>query len=199
MITVKSNLDQMSSTLNEMVWRYIPEISAITLTKVAKHAQFSLQGEAKGAFKNTTPWYNQASPIGFKVTPAKPGSLSATVYSNAYFLPRQIKGDLRVARKGDLAIPSYGARAADYKQRWSGAPRKSRGLFRAGQELYKRPDKEKELWYVLRPAARGTRLFHFFEVIKKVVKRSYHMHEAEAAYQVLSRKKNLTVTKSASV
>jgi len=95
-----------------------------------------------------------------------------------------------------LAIPSYGAKAAGHKARWAGGARKNKGLFRIGQELYKRPKGGRpELWYVLRPAARGTRLFHMVEVARKVITRSYGRHEAEATYSVLSRKKGFEVRK----
>jgi len=53
----------------------MPEIIAISLTKTSKQIQFAMQGHAKGQFKNTTPWYNQGSPIGFRITHAKPTSL----------------------------------------------------------------------------------------------------------------------------
>lgn len=83
--------------------------TAVGLTKTAKMAQSATQESLDSNFTIRNKW-SRVGPYAIKITPARPATLQATVYTNANWLKPHEDGTDKHAQGGSIAVPTENVR-----------------------------------------------------------------------------------------
>jgi len=138
-----------SEHLSDLVAKRIPDAAARALTRTAFDARDAVREGLPERFNLRRPWVSR----GVGVTPAKPRTLRAEVWSRDRFMALQEAGGTKT---GKLAIPtSPMAKVAQTrvipKSQWPGPMLAKKGVFyRAGSVFERRGQRRILAWYLLR-------------------------------------------------
>lgn len=139
--SVKSNVKGFTKYLNRVQRKQVPFATARALTWTVKEAQNKLIKAMPSTFNVTKKWWLAKQPTGIRIKPASKVNLIATVYTNAYFLPLQEDGGIKIPLKGRGILiptertPKYGRKAGGSRKVMAGKKIVRRGGTSGGSPI----------------------------------------------------------------
>lgn len=174
MLTLDLSADLAKATehLSDLAARRIPDAAAKALTRTAFEARDAVRDGLPERFTMRRPWISR----GIGVTPAKPRTLMAEVWSRDRFMALQESGGTKT---GKLAIPvgpmAEKARAQVIpKSQWPGKLLAKKNVFyRAGAVFERRDEKRIMALYLLRRRQKVEPRFGMAETVRSVALREF--------------------------
>jgi hypothetical protein len=194
-------MKEFMSRMTDIEKEQLPYASALALTRTAEDVRDAIIKELPDHFKIRSTWYLPQMKYGIRSTKATKAGQQSTVYTNAYWLPLQETGGIKLPPNKMLALPTEQVKAN--KNDIITASNRPRALMKSGKAWVGR-DRANELVifqrvgkgtkrgkkdaitvpYVLKPRARIPKRWNFYErgaeVARQVFIGNWHNAMAEA-------------------
>ena len=185
-LDVTADVAQASEHLSDLAEKHIPNAAAKALTRTAFDARDAVRDSLPERFNLRRPWVKW----GVGVTPAKPRTLMAEVWSRDRFMALQEAGGTKT---GTSAIPlgpmAQKARTQVIpKSQWPGQVMAKKNVFyRAGSVFERRGEKRILALYLLRRQQKVEPRFGMADTVRSVALREYQRQMERALRAELTR------------
>lgn len=185
-LDVTADVAKATEYLSDVAAKRIPDAAAKALTRTAFDARDAVRDGLPERFNLRRPWISR----GIGVTPAKPRTLMAEVWSRDRFMALQETGGTKT---GKLAIPvGPMAQTAQTrvipKSQWPGQVMAKKNVFyRAGAVFERRDEKRILALYLLRRQQKVEPRFGMADTVRSVALREYQRQMERALREELTR------------
>lgn len=185
-LDVTADVAKATEHLSDLAEKHVPNAAAKALTRTAFDARDAVRDGLPERFNLRRPWISR----GIGVTPAKPRTLMAEVWSRDRFMVAQESGGTKT---GKLAIP-VGPMAQTAQSRvipksqWPGQVMAKKNVFyRAGSVFERRDEKRILTLYLLRQQQKVEPRFGIAETVRSVALKEYYRQMERALREELTR------------
>jgi len=185
-LDVTADIAKATEHLSDLVRQHVPNAAAKALTRTAIDARDAVRDGLPERFNLRRPWISR----GIGVTPAKPRTLMAEVWSRDRFMALQETGG---TKSGKLAIP-VGSMAQTAqtrvipKSQWPGRLLAKKNVFyRAGSVFERRDEKRILALYLLRRQQKVKPRFGMADTVRSVALREYQQQMERALREELTK------------
>ena len=188
-LDVTADVAKATERLSDLAQQHIPNAAAKALTRTAFDARDAVRDALPERFNLRRPWISR----GIGVTPAKPRTLMAEVWSRDRFMALQETGG---TKSGKLAIPvGPMAQAAQTrvipKSQWPGPMLAKKNVFyRAGAVFERRDEKRILALYLLRRQQKVEPRFGMADTVRSVALKEYYRQMERALREELTKAGN---------
>ena len=187
-LDVTAEVAKATEHLSELAQQHVPNAAAKALTRTAFDARDAVRDGLPVRFNLRRPWVRW----GIGVTPAKPRTLMAEVWSRDRFMAAQETGGTKT---GKLAIPvGPMAQTAQTrvipKSQWPGQVMAKKNVFYHAGTVFERRDEKRILaLYLLRREQKVEPRFGMADTVRSVALREYQLQMERALREELAKAK----------
>ena len=185
-LDVTADIAKATEHLSELAQQHVPNAAAKALTRTAFDARDAVRDSLPERFNLRRPWISR----GIGVTPAKPRTLMAEVWSRDRFMAAQETGG---TKSGKLAIPvGPMAQAAQTrvipKSQWPGQVLVKKNVFYCAGAVFERRDEKRILaLYLLRRQQKVEPRFGMANTVRSAALREYQRQMERALREELTK------------